>query len=151
MARTHVVTERIVTPATFDEATGGMMTPEVVSFETRQVPFSPQEEAAADAAAAAAAVVYPAHVKAEAQRRIIVLTGATSLESCIVKQLNANMRANELNNKRVSGETLTQQEEDEAQALRDLALAIKLIRAKSNDLEAMSPIPADYAANIYWS
>lgn len=91
-----------------------------------------------------------ADVKAEAQRRIIVLTGAADLQSCLIKQLNANMRANELNDKRVSGGELTPEEEAEAAALRALAGGIKAIRARSNEIEAMSPIPADFTADGYW-
>jgi hypothetical protein len=68
----------------------------------------------------------------------------------MIKQSNANMRANELNDKRISGGTLTQEEETEATALRNLATAIKAIRSASNDIEAMDPIPLDYADNAYW-
>jgi uncharacterized protein YnzC (UPF0291/DUF896 family) len=91
-----------------------------------------------------------AAVKDEAQRRIIALTGRLSLMDCMIKQSNANMRANELNDKRVSGGTLTQEEETEATALRNLATAIKAIRAKSNAIELMDPIPLDYTTNSYW-
>lgn len=91
-----------------------------------------------------------AAVKAEAQRRIIALTGTNDLTACMIKQSNANMRANELNDKRLNGETLTEGEETEAQALRDLATAIKAIRAKSNDIELLDPIPLDYTADSYW-
>jgi hypothetical protein len=89
-------------------------------------------------------------VKMEAQRRIIALTGAGDLQSCLIKQLNANMRANEMNDKRVSGDTLTPEEEAEATALRGLADGIKAIRAASNVIEAMSPIPDDFADDSYW-
>jgi hypothetical protein len=89
-------------------------------------------------------------VKLEAQRRIVLLTGRVSLLDCMIKQSNANMRANELNDKRISGGTLTQEEETEATALRNLATAIKAIRSASNDIEAMDPIPLDYADNAYW-
>ena len=92
-----------------------------------------------------------AAVKAEAQRRIIALTGKVELLDCMIKQSNANMRANELNDKRISGETLTEAEEAEATALRNLAIAIKAIRAKSNAIEAMQPIPLDYTADGYWA
>ncbi len=95
--------------------------------------------------------VTAAHVKAEAQRRIIALTGATSLDGCFIKQFNANMRATELNDKRVSGDVLTVEEEAEAAALRALAAATRQIRAKSNALEAMAPIPADYTSDAYWT
>jgi uncharacterized protein YnzC (UPF0291/DUF896 family) len=69
----------------------------------------------------------------------------------MIKQSNANMRANELNDKRVSGGTLTAEEETEATALRNLATAIKAIRSKSNDIELMDPIPLDYTADGYWA
>lgn len=94
--------------------------------------------------------VSPADVKAEAQRRIIVMTGVADLQSCLIKQSNANMRANELNDIRMSGGTLTPEEEAEAAALRGLAAAIKAIRARSNVIEAMDPIPADFARDDYW-
>jgi hypothetical protein len=91
-----------------------------------------------------------AAVKAEAQRRIIALTGRMALMDCMIKQSNANMRANELNDKRVSGGTLTAGEETEATALRNLATAIKAIRAASDGVELLDPIPLDYADNQYW-
>lgn len=91
-----------------------------------------------------------AAVKAEAQRRIIALTGRMSLMDCMIKQSNANMRANELNDKRVSGGTLTAEEEAEATALRNLATAIKLVRAKSNEIEGLDPIPLDFTDDRYW-
>jgi hypothetical protein len=86
-------------------------------------------------------------VRAEAQRRIIALVGATDLQSCLIKQLNANMRANELNDIQHSRE-LTPEETAEANALRGLATRIKSIRAASNVLEPNPP--ADYADNKYW-
>jgi hypothetical protein len=92
-----------------------------------------------------------AAVKAEAQRRIIAVTGTSDLMACVIKQSNANMRANDLNDKRLNGETLTEGEAGEAAALRNLAIAIKGIRAKSNDIEAMDPIPLDYTADSYWT
>lgn len=90
-------------------------------------------------------------IKAECQRRIIALTGTTDLMDCIIKQSNANMRANEFNDKRSNGDVLTQAEEAEAVALRGLADAIKALRAKSNEIEAISPIPADFDADASWS
>jgi len=64
-------------------------------------------------------------------------------------QLNANMRANELNDAR-HVRVLTPAEEAEADALRALAAAIKAVRAASNALEALSPIPDDYAEARHW-
>ncbi len=86
-------------------------------------------------------------VRAEAQRRIIALVGAKDLNSCMVKQLNANMRANELNDIQHSRE-LTTEEAAEAQVLRSLAIQIKAIRAASNVLEPNPP--QDYTDDKYW-
>jgi|GEM_PF-5875227 len=91
-----------------------------------------------------------AAVKGEAQRRIVALTGKVALIDCIIKQSNASMRATELNDKRISGGVLTAEEEAEVTALRNLATAIKAIRAASDAVEIMTPIPLDYTANIYW-
>lgn len=87
-------------------------------------------------------------VRREAQRRIMALMGARDLEHCLIKQLNANMRANEINDKRVSGGALTAAEDAEAGLLRSMAAAVKAIRAASNVLEP-SP-PADYADDKHW-
>lgn len=86
-------------------------------------------------------------VRAEAQRRIIALVGAPDLTGCLIKQLNANMRANELNDFRHSRE-LTTDEAAEAEALRGLADQIKAIRAASNVLEPNPP--PDYALDSHW-
>lgn len=86
-------------------------------------------------------------VRAEAQRRIIALVGAPDLTSCMIKQMNANMRANELNDIQHSRE-LTAEEAAEANALRSLATQIKSIRAASNVLEPNPP--QDYTDDKYW-
>lgn len=88
-------------------------------------------------------------IRKEAQRRIIALTGASSFDGCIVKQLNALMRATELSNKKAIGGTLTEVEETEASALQSLADQIKHIRACSNAMEAAPP--TDYANDTHWS
>jgi hypothetical protein len=91
-----------------------------------------------------------AMVKAEAQRRIVALTGAADLTSCLIKQINANMRANRLNDIRMSREW-TPEEAAEGQALRTLALTIEAVRIRSNAIEATDPIPADYADDRHWT
>ncbi len=88
-------------------------------------------------------------IRTEAQRRIIALTGASDLQSCLIKQLNAQMRATELVNKRALGLGLTADEESEAVALQALADGIKTIRACSNLLEGDPP--ADYASDSHWA
>lgn len=90
-------------------------------------------------------------VKQECQRRIIAATGTADIIGCMLKQSNANMRANELNDKRLNGETLTEAEAGEAAALRDLAVAIKALRSRSNEIEALDPIPLDFAADARWA
>ena len=87
-------------------------------------------------------------VRAEAQRRIIALTGTSDLIACMIKQSNANMRANEFNDKRLRGEKLTAAEDAEAAALRSLADKIKAIRVASNVMEPAPP--ADYKADSRW-
>lgn len=81
-------------------------------------------------------------VKDEAQRRIMALFGATDMTHCIVKQLNANMRANELNDIRAD-RSWTEQEAAEAQALRTMAAAIKAIRAASDVIEQNPPLEVE--------
>lgn len=89
-------------------------------------------------------------VRAEAQRRIIALTGTTDIIGCLIKQHNAQMRATELTLTQAQGGAWTEAEAAEAAALQGLADAIKAIRAASNVLEAMDPIPSDYADNSRW-
>lgn len=91
-----------------------------------------------------------AMVKAEAQRRIMALIGTSDIISCLIKQSNANMRANELNNILASGGAFSPAEQVESAGLKALADAVKTIRSKSNDLEAMSPIPTDFTSDSYW-
>lgn len=89
-------------------------------------------------------------VKMEAQRRIIELTGARNLEDCLVKQSNIQMEVNYLNDKRLNGETLTEGEEQWAAWARNLRVQIKHIREKSNEVEALNPIPTNFADNSFW-
>lgn len=88
-------------------------------------------------------------VRAEAQRRVIGLMRASDFNSCIVKQLNATMRATELTNKVALGAELTPAEAAEAQQLQAMVAAIKVIRACSNAMEANPP--ADFAADARWA
>lgn len=86
-------------------------------------------------------------IKFEAQKRIMTLVGATDIQSCIIKQLNALMRGTELANEKHS-RPLTAEEEYEAAVLIGLAHQIKVIRAKSNDLELS--LPSDYTDDRHW-
>lgn len=88
-------------------------------------------------------------IKAECQRRIMALVGASSMESCVTKQLNALKRASALTDKRVLGQALTAEEEAEATALRHLGSAIDALRDRSNALELS--LPTDFDNNAHWS
>ena len=90
-------------------------------------------------------------VKAECQRRIIALTGVTDLLNCLVKQMNMQMRAAEIINIKASGGVLTEQQVAEAAALQAIADRIKALRARSNEIEAINPIPSDFASDARWS
>jgi hypothetical protein len=93
-------------------------------------------------------LVTAADVRAEAQRRIIRLTGAADLNGCIIRQLNASMRATELVNKKATGGTLSAAEQAEEAALLALAAGIKAIRSASNAMEGAPP--ADYRNDHRW-
>ncbi len=90
-------------------------------------------------------------VKAECQRRIIAATGVTDLLNCLVKQMNMQMRAAEIINIKASGGVLTEQQVAEAAALQAIADRIKALRARSNEIEAINPIPSDFASDARWS
>ncbi len=90
----------------------------------------------------------PEAIRAEAQRRIMVLCGASDLNACITKQLNAQMRDAELTKTIAAGGTLTQAEQAEAAALAALAAGIKSIRARSNAIEAAPP--EDWTDDARW-
>lgn len=87
-------------------------------------------------------------VRAEAQRRIIALTGTTDIIGCLTKQHNAQMRATELTLILALGGTWTSEQTAEAAALQGMADQIKLIRAASNAMEVAPP--ANYADSIHW-
>jgi len=81
-------------------------------------------------------------VKAEAQRRIYAILPDW-------KQRNLTARAAELAIKGQANWTTQEQAEYTAgQAVWD---QIKAIRAASDALEAMDPIPANYTAEVYWT
>jgi hypothetical protein len=88
-------------------------------------------------------------VRAEAQRRVVQLMRAQDFNSCIVKQLNATMRATELTNKLATGGKLTPAEAAEAAQLQALVDAIKVIRACSNVMEPNPPL--DFASDGKWA
>lgn len=88
-------------------------------------------------------------IKEEAQRRIISLTGATTFEGSVTKQLNALKRASSLINKRVTGEALTDAEAAEVAQLQALEAAVDHIRERSNELE--KTLPVDFTNDGHWA
>lgn len=86
--------------------------------------------------------VEPAAVKAEAARRILSIAPEW-------RQRNATARGVELVNIRIQREW-TAEEQAEADALNGMWAAIKAIRTASDAIEAMDPIPADFADDEYW-
>lgn len=89
-------------------------------------------------------------VKAEAQRRIVALTGTTDIVAAIIKQLNALMRATKLMNTKADGKSLTAEQQTESLQLEAFSNAVELIRRKSDELEAMDPIPVNFTDNVWW-
>lgn len=115
---------------------------------TLQKSFDVQENAVVVVYTVIQIPVSVALIKQECQRRIIALVGARDFADCLIKQLNANMRATELNDICLNGGTWTPEETAEATALRALAVEIKRLRACSNVLEVS--LPNDYLDNGHW-
>jgi len=82
-------------------------------------------------------------VKAEAQRRIEAIAPGW-------RQNNMNRRSFELARKGTSGVILTPTEVHELTVIDAVWAAVDAVRAASNALELMAPIPLDYAADSYW-
>jgi hypothetical protein len=81
-------------------------------------------------------------VRAEARHRILAVYPEWA-------QANMTARAVELVKTLATG-TLTADEQTELAALESAWAWIKSVRASSNTLEVMSPIPADYTADQRW-
>lgn len=92
--------------------------------------------------------VLPEDLQAEAQRRIVELVGAKTFEKSVAKQMNALMRAAELNNKLAEEKGLTSEESAEAAQLKAMASTINAIRAASNAMEDNPP--DDYTNDKHW-
>lgn len=92
----------------------------------------------------------PDDVRAEAQRRMIALIGARDANNLAIKIQNALRETARLLEKEVSGVALTPQEKTRKQTLMTMDAAIEAIRAASNTLEAMTPVPADYTNDSRW-
>ena len=101
-------------------------------------------EMTAEELAAAQTVVTVDAVKAEATRRIELIAEPS-------RQRNLTARGTELTMKLLrQGGSLTAEEEAEVDAGQAIWDEIKAIRAASNVIEAMDPIPTDYTDDSYW-
>ena len=92
----------------------------------------------------------PDDVRAEAQRRMIVLVNAKNSDDLNIKIQNGLREAARLLQKEIDGITLTQAEIDKKNQLKQTDASIENIRAKSNILEAMNPIPSNYTDDSWW-
>ena len=91
-----------------------------------------------------------AHVRAECQRRLIAMCHARDAEDLAVKIANAQREAARYLNILVAGNQLDNDQAARRTILMELDAAIERLRAKSNALEATSPIPKDFADDKYW-
>jgi len=80
-------------------------------------------------------------VKQEASRRILAIAPE-------YKQRNMLARSAEL--LRIGETNWTQEQRDEVLAMELIWDTIKFIRAKSDEIEIMNPIPQDYTNEKYW-
>lgn len=89
-------------------------------------------------------------VRAECQRRLLALCHARDAADLSVKIANAQREAARYLNIIVAGNPLADDQAARRTVLMELDAAIERLRAKSNALEATSPIPKDYADDKYW-
>ena len=88
-------------------------------------------------------------VRLEARQRIIAVVGATTLNDCFIKQLNAVMCATRIVNKKIGGLPLTKADQQAAAAADAIAADIERIRARSNAMEPDPPF--DYRDEARWT
>ncbi len=89
-------------------------------------------------------------VRAEAARRMRVLMGARDDRHLAVLISNNTREATRLLQKEISDGALAPEEQARKRQLRQIDDAIEAIRAASNRLEAMEPIPDDFADDRWW-
>lgn len=89
-----------------------------------------------------------AHVRREAARRMVALLGARDIAHMDILISNGSREAIRLLRK--GGANWTDAEAARAAELEVIDAAIEAIRAASNVIEVMDPIPDDYAADERW-
>lgn len=83
-------------------------------------------------------------VKAEANRRIVAICPEWKQRNYIATDLTFTKIIQ-------TGGTLTAEQEAARSNMESVWTTIQGIRAKSDEIEAMSPIPQDFASDSYWS
>lgn len=89
-------------------------------------------------------------VRAECARRLMQLCQARDAADLSVKIANAQREAARYLNILVAGNSLADDQAARRTVLMELDAAIERLRAKSNALEATSPIPKDFRNDSYW-
>lgn len=89
-------------------------------------------------------------VRAECARRMMQICGARDAADLQVKIANAQREAARYLNILVAGNALDNDQAARRTILMELDAAIERLRAKSNALEATTPIPKDFADDKYW-
>jgi len=82
-------------------------------------------------------------VKGEAGRRIVAICPEWQQRNYIATSLTFTDMIQD-------GETLTAEQETQRSEIKAIWNTIQGIRTKSDEIEAMSPIPADYKDDSYW-
>ena len=88
-------------------------------------------------------LIDPVAVKSEAGRRILAICPEWKQRNHIATDLTYTKIIQ-------SGGTLTTEQESDRAEIEVVWTAIQSIRTKSDEIEAMSPVPADYTDDSYW-
>lgn len=86
----------------------------------------------------------PERVKAEANRRIVAICPEWKQRNYIATDLTFTKIIQ-------AGGTLTAEQEAARSTMESVWATIQGIRAKSDEIEAMTPIPQDFTSDSYWS
>ncbi len=105
-------------------------------------------EAGNSSAQPAAAPPTADNVRAEARRRIRIALGAASDDAALLTQVKALERISSLHDRRLSGETLTPDDNAFLELARTKRGELEAIRAASNVME--SNPPADFTSDQRW-
>lgn len=113
------------------------MRPEKVPAGAEIVPYTPVPPTADN-------------VRAEAARRMVQVLGARDIKHMEIILSNGLRETARLQQILIDGGELTSEQQTRKALLEGADAAIETIRTKSNTLEAMDPVPVDYADNKWW-